>query len=189
MFFEPCPHHLSVVNADIIADEVNSSDFHRCRSFDLLEQLDEFHLPFASAQNAHHLAGARIKGSKEVKRPFACVFVFKTGWHQPWLRRARRRTPCSWLQRCFLIEAQHPFMSPEWSSIQIADLQNLFSKRLIPGRLGAQPVVNTPRLELVRCQDALHALRRDAVHHSGFPKGTRQFSTCPQRQRSALFLR
>ena len=79
MLLEPRPHHLAVVHADIVADEMDGSDFRWCRSVVFLESLEKFHLPFASAQDTHHLAGACIKGRKEVERSFAGVFVFKTG--------------------------------------------------------------------------------------------------------------
>jgi hypothetical protein len=81
MLREPRSYELAVMNAEIVADQMNERHGLGRFAIDLLEQLDELCLALAQAQDAEHLPAARVERSEELERAFALVFVLQVDGH------------------------------------------------------------------------------------------------------------
>ena len=77
---------------------MDERDRRRCRAIYRLEQLDEFDLPFAFAEDAEDPAGARIEGGEQIERAFANVLVLDGNGLISRPSRTIARCPRSWLQ-------------------------------------------------------------------------------------------
>src|SRR5580658_1057607 len=75
MVREPRAYQLAVVDAEVVAKQVNERDGFGRVAIDPLEQLDELHLALAAPQDADHLAAARVERREELERTLALVLV------------------------------------------------------------------------------------------------------------------
>src|SRR5690606_35557994 len=158
---EPSLHELAAMNADIVGDQVDQRDRRRSLTVDLVEQLDELDLSLAGPQDSRHLAGPRVERGEQVQRALAYVLVLDAHGFVWRPRRLVGRSARTGLQRCLLVDGKHALVRTKRSSVQVADVADGLAKRFVARHVRAEPVVDPPRLQLLRRQDSLHGRRRD----------------------------
>ena len=146
---QPGARDLAVMNADVVADEVNAGDSGRCHRIDLLEQFEKFNLALPLAKNSGYLPGSRVESGEEVDRAFSNVLVLEAYGHVVALRGLGRRRACSRLERGLLVEAQHAFVRLQRPRVEVTNCCYLRVEGFVPRHLRTQPVVHSPRLQLV----------------------------------------
>lgn len=181
MFREPRTGELALVHADVVADEVDGGDLDGCSAIDLLEQLDKLRLTLAPTADPDHLARASVERRHEVRGPAALVFVLHFRGLLAGGRLGGSRSG-SRLDRRLLVDAKYALMGEERSCVQVLDVEHGRLERRVQGRLRTEPVVDSPRLEFVREQDALDRLRRDGLDDAFSLQSPRELCAGPQRQ-------
>ena len=116
-------------------------------------------LPFAFAEDPEDLTGTRIKGGEEVECALADVLVLDDNWLIPRLRRTIARCPRSRLERRLFVERQDALVRAELARVQVADVVDGHSELIIARNLRAEPVMHSPRLELLRRENSLDRRR------------------------------
>lgn len=106
-------------------------------SFDVnvLQQVDQFHLTFASCRRAPDMATPCVKGRKQTECSTARIFLFvfnrTSGGSGTCVAASRTR-----LETRHFVHAQHHFVRFEVSRVEIADGFDPLSKRFIPWHPG-----------------------------------------------------
>jgi len=188
VLLEPSSGELALVRADVVADEVDDGDTDGGSPVDFLKQFDELRLTLASPADPDHLARSQVEGGDEVRGPAALVLVFDLcgtlgAWRLGWNCSGSR------LHRRFLVEREHALMGKERSCVQVLDVEYGSFERRVQGRVGAEPVVDSPGFELVREQDPLDRLGRDGLDDAISHQSTRQLSAGPEGQRPVRIVR
>ena len=115
--------------------------------------------------------------------------MFEVNWHAAGLRRLGRRRAGPRLHGGLFVETQDPLVGLQGAGVEVHDRQRLLRKGLVARRPAAEPVVHAPGLELLRLEDPLHRLGRDARHNPVALEGPRQLGAGPQRQRTVRLIR
>ncbi len=76
MFGQPGLHLFALMHPEIIEDHMNGRDGRDNLPIHMLQERDEFHLPFPLGRRGVDLARARIKTGKKVQGTLAGVLVF-----------------------------------------------------------------------------------------------------------------
>ena len=184
MPLEPGTHLCAAMNAYVVTNDVDGRD-PPCRFLvDLFEEFDELHLALAATAYAVDLAGARIKGGEEIQGALSLVLVFDADGREPWQCGTRRMRTGPRLQGRFLVETQNPLVQRQMSCVQVADVQDRRAKRIVARNLGAQPVMDPPRLQFECTEDPLHGLRRNRLDDTVLNQRPCELCARPQRKRS-----
>src|SRR5512145_257647 len=97
MLLEPGANLLAVMNADVVADDVDELDLRRRFLVDLLQEFDELDLSLSPTTDSEDLSGPGVERSKEIERTLALVFVLDTHGYEARLRWTCRRCSRAWL--------------------------------------------------------------------------------------------
>jgi hypothetical protein len=181
---EPRANELAAVGNHVVADEVDRRDGIRRATIDLLEELDELDHPLAAAADADDLTGPRVERGQQVERARANVLVLDANGHAVGSRGAGCVRSGSRLDRGLLVEREHALVGGERSRVEVADVADARGEGLVSLHLRAHPVMDAPRLQLVRREDPLDRLRRDRLHDPIANRRARQLRARPQRQRT-----
>ena len=161
--FQPSLNLLALMNTGVIEDEEDTPHLSGNLSIEPGKQPNEFCLAFAQRGESRDLAGARIKGSKQMQGTCPLVFVLYTS-RQTWASRPGRGKAGPGLQVRLLIQTQHSLPLGQWAGVEINEKAYLLGKPLIPRYLWGKPQVGVPWLEPVRVQDSANGLKGNAGH-------------------------
>lgn len=189
MPLEPGLDLFTPVGAYVVADDMDDLDRSWGSAVYLFEKFNDFTLAFSLSADPDSFTSARIEGGQQVQRPLALILMFEFD------RYATRRSGLglgwtwSWLERGLLVHAEHLFLRPERTRVQVHDVERLLPERFVTRYLAAEPVVDAPGLELLRQKNPLDRLGRNVLDDLIALERPGQLGAGPQRQRTTRVVR
>lgn len=144
---QPALNALALVNADVVADDMDALDSSRSSAIDLGQKGDHFLLSLSSMQLAEDMPRLDIESGEEVPRAFPLVLVLDPNRDQVrtrWLCLGRAR---SRLDRGQLVEGEDPLSGVPLARVEIEQVEHDSSEGLIARHLGTQPMMHAPGLQ------------------------------------------
>lgn len=178
MLAEPCLNFLAFVQNQVVADDMDKRDRGGRIAIERFEQFDEVFLPLPWPTDSGDLTAPSIKSSEQLKSAAPLILMLETD-RKSGLGRASGARSGPRLQGGLLIQAKYALMRFKIPRVKIANVLGTATKLLISRCFGAQPVVDAPRLESVRGQNAPDRLWRDGLNQPVPPQGTSQFRAGP----------
>lgn len=106
---QPFGDLFALVNTQVVTNNMNRGDVIWDQAVEVIQEADEFDLPFASETSPVDLTCPGIESGKEIECAFTEVFVFKEHRFLGF-RRFGGLLTCTGLQGGFLIETEHHLM-------------------------------------------------------------------------------
>jgi hypothetical protein len=179
MSLEPSLNVFSMMNADIVTDDMDHLDANWNRLVEIVQKSDEFALTLAWVTLPVEAAGARVESGQQVQGTVALVFMFDPVRYVAWLCWLGVVKTGSRLKRGLFIEAQDDFVLAQRAGIELDELGYTAIENLIARPVRIEPHVMAPGFELVGGQNAPDGLRRNGCNTALLHQGTSPFDTIP----------
>lgn len=163
ILFKPFADLFTVVGGDVVQDDVNSGDGLGDLTIQIFEKGNKLLLSFAFETSAIGHAASGIKGSEELQRSFAFVFVLHEIGEVSRLGGLCPMQPAAGLERSLLVHRQNNLMWKKWPSIEVNHLVDPLVKLRISRPFRMQPHMISPRFEFMIRQDAIYSRGRYLV--------------------------